>query len=135
MKSDGEAMTDKEFQALTKEQREEIIRKQEGLLEVIKSALRQDRDLEREANSKVRDLEEQIALFAITILIDELREKLAGQDEPPISEADRYQAVIRAVMLLSQQVASCETKVDRLKWLLPAMMFAYLVLEWIVRHL
>ncbi len=77
MKSDGEAMTDKEFQALAKEQRDEIIRKQESLLEVIKSALRQDHDLDREANSKVRNLEEQIALFAITILIDELREKYA----------------------------------------------------------
>jgi len=81
MKADGEAMTDKEFQSLTKEQREEIIRKQESLLELIKSALRQDRDLEREVNSKVRDLEEQIALFAITTLIDELREKYAKIDD------------------------------------------------------
>lgn len=81
MKEDGEAMTDKEFQSLTNEQRAEIIRKQEALLEVIKSALREDRDLEREANSKVRDLEEQIALFAITILIDELREKYSKIDD------------------------------------------------------
>lgn len=67
--------------------------------------------------------------------IADLQRMLAGQDAPPIAEADRYQAVLRAVMLLSQQVAAVEVKVARLMWLLPAMLFAYLILSFVLEHL
>ena len=65
----------------------------------------------------------------------DLQRMLAGQDAPPIAEADRYQAVLRAVMLLSQQVAAVEVKVARLMRLLPAMLFAYLILSFVLERL
>lgn len=78
---DGEAMTDEEFQSLPDEKKTEIISKQEKLFSEIKAAMRQDHELEREANAKVKELEELIALFAIKILIDELKEKYSKTDE------------------------------------------------------
>jgi hypothetical protein len=39
----------------------------------------------------------------------------------PISDEERYRSVMRAVMILSEQVAACQVRVDRLLWLLPAM--------------
>jgi hypothetical protein len=69
--------------------------------------------------------------------IADLRRDLAGVAAPPlepISEQERYQSTMRAVMLLSQQLAAVEVKVERVYWLLPGMLFAYLVLSWILAH-
>ncbi len=74
MKKD-EPMSDKDFQSLSDQEKNDILKKQEKLLDEIKTALRQDRDLDREASSKIKDLEKQVALFAIKILMDELKEK------------------------------------------------------------
>ncbi len=69
--------------------------------------------------------------------IGDIRAQLAGSvsDEPPISADDRYHATMRAVMLLSQQLAAVEVKVERLYWLLPALLFAYLILSFILERL
>jgi len=67
---------------------------------------------------------------------EDLRAKLAGEAlAEPISDEERYRSVMRAVMILSEQVSACQVRVERLHWLLPTMLFAYLILEWIVRHL
>lgn len=69
--------------------------------------------------------------------IADLRAELAGQAAAPepISDEERYRATMRAVMLLSQQLAAVEVKVDRQMWLLPLMLLLFLVLEWAMRHL
>ena len=68
--------------------------------------------------------------------IEDLRAQLRGEAlAEPISDEERYRSVMRAVMILSEQVAHCQVRVERLHWLLPAMLFFYLVLEWLVRHL
>jgi hypothetical protein len=67
---------------------------------------------------------------------EDLRAQLNGEMlAEPISDEERYRSVMRAVMILSEQVSHCQVRVERLHWLLPAMMFFYLVLEWLVRHL
>jgi hypothetical protein len=68
--------------------------------------------------------------------IEDLRAKLAGQVEvEPISDAERYHATLRAVMLLSQQLAAVEVKTDRLMWLLPLILFVYLFASFLLEHL
>ena len=69
--------------------------------------------------------------------IEELRAQLKGQavEVEPISDEERYRAMMRAVMLLSQQLAAVEVKVERLYVLLPAMVFAFVALTWLVVHL
>jgi len=69
--------------------------------------------------------------------IEDIRGQLTGavSDEPPISADDRYHATMRAVMLLSQQLAAVEVKVERLYWLLPIILFLYLFASWALEHL
>ena len=67
---------------------------------------------------------------------EDLRAKLNGEMlAEPISDEERYRSVMRAVMILSEQVSHCQVRVERLQWVLPAMLFFYLVLEWIMRHI
>jgi hypothetical protein len=68
--------------------------------------------------------------------IEDLRGQLAGVAVvEPLNDEERHRATMRAVMLLSQQLAAIEIKVERLCWLLPAILFAYLVLSFILEHL
>jgi hypothetical protein len=68
--------------------------------------------------------------------IEDLRAQLRGEMLlEPISDDERYRSVMRAVMILSEQVSHCQVKVEQLHWVLPAMLFCYLLLEWILRHL
>jgi len=73
----------------------------------------------------------------ITTEIEDLRHALAGDVQPlePISAAQRYQATMRAVMLLSQQLAAVEVKVERVYWLLPLILFVYLFASFALEHL
>jgi hypothetical protein len=72
----------------------------------------------------------------IAIEIEDLRAQLRGEAlAEPVSDDERYRSVMRAVMLLSEQVAHCQVRVDRLMWLLPAMLFVYLILDWMLAHL
>lgn len=73
----------------------------------------------------------------VLVEIEDLRQALTGSRFPiyPISDEQRYQATMRAVLLLSQAVASMETKVARLYWLLPLMLFLYLIIAWALEHL
>jgi hypothetical protein len=67
--------------------------------------------------------------------IEDLRAQLRGEMlAEPISDEERYRSVMRAVMLLSEQVAHCQVRVERLQWILPAMLFFYLVLNWIMER-
>ncbi len=73
----------------------------------------------------------------LLVEIEELRRALTGSQFPiePISDEQRYQATMRAILLLSQTVASMEIKVQRLYWLLPLMLFLYLLIAWSLEHL
>jgi hypothetical protein len=73
----------------------------------------------------------------ILIEIEDIQNKLLGRTVPiePISDEQRASATMRAVMLLSQQVAAVEVKVERLYWLLPVILFVYLIAEFILKHL
>ncbi|MBK9709724.1 MAG: hypothetical protein IPO81_00060 [Kouleothrix sp.] len=69
--------------------------------------------------------------------IEDLQRALAGEiaDVEPISEEERYRATMRAVMLLSQQLAAVEVKVGRLYWVLPLLLFLYLFVSFVLDRL
>ena len=71
----GSPISDENFQKFSKKKREEIIKKQDELLEELNSLLRKKRDLERASNTSLIQLEENVALYAIESLLEELSEK------------------------------------------------------------
>ncbi len=52
-----------------------------------------------------------------------------------ISEADRYQSLFRGLMLVSGRCEETHRKVDQLFWLLPAMLFSFFILSFVLEHL
>lgn len=78
---DNKAMTDEHFFELPREEREEIIRKQELFKENLKVLMRRKRELDRDYAEAVYDLEQRVALLAMDTLLEELEEHYAGQEE------------------------------------------------------
>ena len=71
---DGKPMTDKEFFALSEEERADILKKQESFKEELKGIARKARDLEKDYTRAVYELEQKVALYAIETLLEELLE-------------------------------------------------------------
>ncbi|MFB6258741.1 MAG: Lon protease family protein [Flavobacteriales bacterium] len=72
---DGEEMSDDDFNALPKDEREKIANKRDRFNEEIRKTLKHSREIERETNEKLQRLERKTAEFAINPLFEELREK------------------------------------------------------------
>ncbi len=71
----GSPISDENFQKFSKKKREEIIKKQDELLDELNFLLRKKRNLERASNASLIQLEENVALYAIESLLEELGEK------------------------------------------------------------
>jgi lon-related putative ATP-dependent protease len=78
---DGRPMTDKEFYALSNEEKEKILEKQQEFREEIKSIVRQAREQGRKYSAAIYDLERGVALFTLDPLLDELHAKYKDQEE------------------------------------------------------
>ena len=74
---DGKPMTPEVAEHLTEEQRSDIETKGAEVQEATLALLTRLRMLEREANDKVKELDRQIALFAVDPLLKELQERYA----------------------------------------------------------
>ena len=72
---DGQPLGDDEFQALSAEEKEAISEKRQALQEEVKSAIRQARNLEKGANQGVQDLDQEVALYVVEPMIDDLKAK------------------------------------------------------------
>ena len=77
----GHPLTEEQFRALEQAEKDEIARKQEELQAEIEAALRQMKALSKKANSTLQQLDQQVGLFAINPLMQDLREKYQGVDE------------------------------------------------------
>lgn len=77
----GAPIIDKKFRELSKKKREEILIKQGKLKEELNALLRKNRDLERASNDSIIKLEENVALYAIESLLEELKEKYKDFDD------------------------------------------------------
>lgn len=71
----GKPMTDKDFFELSEAERREIIHKQEKFKQDLKIVGRKTRELERQFNKMLQDLEQRVALFTLESPLEELLEK------------------------------------------------------------
>jgi lon-related putative ATP-dependent protease len=75
LKEDGEQMSREEFAQLPEEKRTELQSRGEELQSLISQAMLQTRRLEKEAQERLRELDKAVAVYAITPLLDELRQE------------------------------------------------------------
>lgn len=71
----GNPISDKIFSKMSKKKQEEIVHRRNILMDEVNSLLRKNRDLERELNSALVDLDNSVAMYSIEALIEELRNK------------------------------------------------------------
>jgi len=71
----GQPLSDEAFMSLPHQTRDEIEKKRERLSGELRSALRQLRGLERKANEQMKNIDREVAIYAIGHLVDGLIEK------------------------------------------------------------
>ncbi len=74
----GHALTDAEFQALPIPARDEFRARREALQDGLKEDFKQLRNLERAAQESLQELDQQIALYNVAELVDDLARKYGG---------------------------------------------------------
>jgi len=77
----GESLSEEAFNDLSIEERNEINERSEGLQKEAMSIIRKLRAIEAEAEESIKEWENQIALFAVGINIDDLKEKYSEFSE------------------------------------------------------
>lgn len=75
IKEDGQPMSRDEFNQLPEDKRKELQSRGEELQSLISQAMLQTRRLEKEAQAQLLELDKAVALFAVTPLLDELRQE------------------------------------------------------------
>lgn len=77
----GEPLNDAAFQAMTSEQREELLRRRSALQDELKSVMKQVRAAERAAREQMEEIDRQVVLYVVGGLIDDLEEQYADLPE------------------------------------------------------
>jgi lon-related putative ATP-dependent protease len=77
----GRPLTDSEFQALPAPAKEDLVHKRESLQNELKVSMKQVRDLERAAQSRIQDFDRQVALFVVSGLVEDLVDKYKDLQE------------------------------------------------------
>jgi len=72
---EGKPLSREEFEALPEDVKKEIKERSDRLQEEIRQALAKARKIEKEFNERIRQLDKEVALFAVGHLLDDLREK------------------------------------------------------------
>ena len=78
---EGKTLTREEFEALPEDVKKEIRERSDHLQEEIRQALAKARKVEKDANERIRELDREVALFAVGHLLDDLRERYQAFDE------------------------------------------------------
>ncbi len=91
---EGQPLTDAEFQALPESIQEELQRHRDALQEELKAAMKEIRWLERATQQKLQELDQQVALYIVGDLADDLIEKY--NDLPEVVE--HLQAVQKDIL-------------------------------------
>jgi len=78
---DGKPLSEEELKALTEAEREELRQKSNALHNEMNEALRKIRRMEKEFQQAEKKLDQDVALFVVGHLIEELMEKYQGQPE------------------------------------------------------
>lgn len=77
----GSPLSEKEFLALSKAERDEISKRQEAIQNELNASLRQVKLLDKNARNALQELDETVAKFAVSHLFDEIKEKYQHDDE------------------------------------------------------
>jgi lon-related putative ATP-dependent protease len=77
----GKPLSEEEFLALSKTEKDEIAKKQEALQEKLDAGLRRAKGLDKNARIELQKLDETIAQYAINHLFDETKEKYQQESE------------------------------------------------------
>lgn len=77
---DGKPLSEEQFMTLSKEERDELSRKQKLVQDKLETGLRQVRALDRDARDALQKLDENVAQFALRHLFDEMLEKYSDQN-------------------------------------------------------
>jgi len=78
---DGKPLSEEEFMALPAAEKEEIVQKQQNVQTLLEASIRQAKGLDMKAREALQNLEREVARFAVHHLIEDLKEKHAGQTE------------------------------------------------------
>ena len=81
--SEEKPLNEAQIQALPAAARETLQKRREALQEGLKSALKEVRNLERKAQTRMQDLDRRAALYVVEGLIDDLKEKYSDCSEVP----------------------------------------------------
>ncbi len=79
--SQGRPLSDEEFQRLPAQRQQELAQRNDEIQERIVDTLRQVRQMQKEATERVRQLDRDVALFAVGPHLDDLREAYTDQPE------------------------------------------------------
>ncbi len=100
---DGKPMGREEFEALPEAVKRDIVERSEKLEEELREALALARKLEKDVNERIRELDKEVALFAVGHLLEALRDKykpfpkvlgyLAGVQQDIIEQIDDFRGV------------------------------------------
>jgi lon-related putative ATP-dependent protease len=81
LKDDGSPMSEQEFLSLDDETREEIQKKREEISEELRNAMHKLRGIDKEVNEKLKELNEEVALFTMGHLVEDIKETFSDHDE------------------------------------------------------
>lgn len=102
-KKEDKPITDEQFQQMSKEERSEILAKQRAFQDLLRIAMRQSRELEKEATHQLFELEQQAALYAIEDLLQELMERYRQIEEVPEYLEDMKNDILENLALFLQE--------------------------------
>jgi lon-related putative ATP-dependent protease len=77
----GNPIDNKSFSQLDKKQQEDLMQKRDELMEELKSLLRENRELERQSQDALIELDRSVALYAIELILEELKEKYNKKED------------------------------------------------------
>lgn len=78
---DGKPLKEEEFITLNQSEKDEIAQRQKVLQAEIEAAIRQAKGFEKKIVEELTNLDQQVALYSISHLMNELKEKYKGQDD------------------------------------------------------
>jgi lon-related putative ATP-dependent protease len=78
---DGKPLEEKDFMQLSQAEKDEIVEKRQRVQELLQTALRQGRAIDREAATALQKMDREVAGFAISQMIEEMQEKYQDVDE------------------------------------------------------
>lgn len=99
---ENEPYTEEQFQALSKSEKDELMRKRDEIQRMLHETVRKSRELEKDIVRRMREQEEQVALYAIEGLLEDLMDKYKLVPEIPEFLEDMRDDILEHLSLFLQ---------------------------------